>query len=71
MKQSAGLGAPPNTGSQLVDADLLLEKDHTITQMKETIEILELKIKKLEQLVKLKDSKIANLSGKLSSMGIN
>jgi hypothetical protein len=64
-QQSAGHGAPPNTGSQLVDAELLLEKDHTITQMKETIEILELKIKKLEQLVKLKDSKIANLSGKL------
>ena len=38
--------------------------------MKETIEILELKIKKLEQLVKLKDSKISNLSGKLQSMGI-
>lgn len=49
---------------------MLLEKDHTISQMKETIEILELKIKKLEQLVKLKDSKIANLSGKLQSMGI-
>jgi len=39
--------------------------------MKETVEILELKIKKLEQLVKLKDSKIANLSGKLQSLGIN
>lgn len=49
---------------------MLVEKDHTINQMKETIEILELKIKKLEQLVKLKDSKIANLSGKLQSMGI-
>ena len=54
----------------MVDAEILLEKDHTITQMKETIEILELKIRKLEQLVKLKDSKIANLSGKLHSMGI-
>lgn len=54
----------------MVDPEVLLEKDHTIGQMKETIEILELKIKKLEQLVKLKDSKIANLSGKLQSMGI-
>ena len=57
-------------GGQLVDPEILLEKDHTIGQMRETIEILELKIKKLEQLVKLKDSKIANLSGKLQSMGI-
>ena len=31
----------------------MVEKDHTINQMRETIEILELKIKKLEQLVKL------------------
>jgi hypothetical protein len=34
------------------------------------VEILELKIKKLEQLVKLKDSKIGNLTNKLNSMGI-
>jgi chaperonin cofactor prefoldin len=49
----------------MVDAELLIEKDHSIGQLKETIEILELKVKKLEQLVKLKDSKIVNLSGKL------
>ena len=48
-----------------VDHELLVEKDHTINQMKETIEILELKIKKLEQLVKLKDSRIANMASKL------
>lgn len=34
------------------------EKDLIIQDQKETIEILELKIQKLEQLVKLKDSKI-------------
>ena len=56
--------------SQMIDGEALLEKEHTIGQLKETIEILELKVKKLEQLVKLKDSKIANLSGKLQSMGI-
>jgi hypothetical protein len=38
--------------------------------MKETIEILELKIKKLEQLVKLKDAKISNLTNKLQTAGI-
>lgn len=60
-----------NDSHQLVvDHEALVERDHTINQMRETIEILELKIKKLEQLVKLKDSKIANLSGKLQSMGI-
>jgi len=31
-----------------VDPEVLLEKDHTISQLKETIEILELKVKKLE-----------------------
>ena len=49
---------------------VIQEKDNTITQLRETIEILELKIKKLEQLVKLKDSKIGNLTNKLNSMGI-
>ena len=53
-----------------MDPEVLMEKDHTISQLKETIEILELKVKKLDQLVKLKDAKIANLSGKLQSMGI-
>ena len=31
-----------------VDQEILLEKDQTIMQLKETIEILELKIKKLD-----------------------
>lgn len=47
-----------------------MEKEQTIQQMKETIEILELKIKKLEQLVKLKDAKISNLTNKLQTAGI-
>ena len=50
---------------------MVQEKDNTIGQLRETVEILELKIKKLEQLVKLKDAKIGNLSNKLGSMGIN
>ena len=48
-----------------MNAEVLVEKEQTIVQLKETIEILELKIKKLEQLVKLKDTKIQNLSNKL------
>ena len=53
-----------------MDQELLVEKDQTIQQLKETIEILELKVKKLEQLVKLKDAKILNLSNKLQTAGI-
>ena len=53
-----------------INTEILLEKEQTIQQLKETIEILELKVKKLEQLVKLKDAKILNLSNKLQSAGI-
>lgn len=57
------------------DGDLLAEKDSTIKELKETIEvsgrqIMELKIKKMEQLVKLKDSKIQTLTNKLTAAGI-
>ena len=53
-----------------VDGEILMEKEQTIMQLKETIEILELKVKKLEQLVKLKDAKIANLTNKMQTAGI-
>ena len=49
---------------------MIQEKDQTINQLRETVEILELKIKKLEQLVKLKDAKIGNLTNKMNSIGI-
>ena len=68
FNKMGGMGAQANhmvIGNNMIDHEVLLEKDHTIHQLKETVEILELKIKKLEQLVKLKDSKILNLSGKL------
>lgn len=45
--------------------EVLAEKDTTITEMRETIEILEVKIRKLEQLVKIKDQKLALLQQKL------
>mmetsp|Transcript_79886 Transcript_79886/g.93365 ORF Transcript_79886/g.93365 Transcript_79886/m.93365 type:complete len:212 (-) Transcript_79886:59-694(-) len=45
-------------------------RDQTIVELKDTIEILELKIKKLEQLLKLKDSKIQTLQNKLAQNGI-
>jgi transcriptional regulator with GAF, ATPase, and Fis domain len=44
-----------------VDEELLLEKEQQIRELQETVEILELKVAKLEQLVRLKDNKIAKL----------
>ena len=52
-------------------ADSLLgEKDAQLLEMRETVDILEVKIQKLEQLVRLKDSKIATLQAKLAQAGI-
>jgi hypothetical protein len=45
----------------------LIEKDGQLHEMRETVSILEIKIQKLEQLVRLKDSKIATLQAKLQS----
>lgn len=44
---------------------LLAEKDAQMGELRETVDILEVKIQKLEQLVRLKDSKIATLQAKL------
>ena len=49
--------------------EILAEKDETINEMKETIEILEVKIRKLEQLLKIKDHKIAALQSKVQGGG--
>lgn len=48
-----------------------MEKDQTIKELKETIEILELKVKKMDQLLKVKDKKIENLIAKLAQAGIS
>lgn len=50
-----------------VDEEILVEKEQTIQELRETVEILELKIKKLEQLVRLKDSRIQTLTARLQS----
>ena len=57
-KFSRMLKSPNRAVSNQVENEAILEKDQTIGELRETIEILELKIKKLEQLVKLKDTKI-------------
>ncbi|KAJ1435025.1 hypothetical protein B484DRAFT_446386 [Ochromonadaceae sp. CCMP2298] len=47
-----------------VDEEILFEKEQQIRELHETVEILELKIAKLEQLVRLKDNKIQKLLNK-------
>jgi len=48
-----------------VDTEILVEKEQQIQDLKETVEILESKVKKLEQLLRLKDAKIVGLTQKL------
>ena len=50
-----------------VDEEILLEKEQTIQELRETLEILTLKISKLEQLVRLKDGKINKLQSAISN----
>lgn len=59
------IAAPPDPSL----ASSLAEKDSTIAELRETIEILELKTKKLEQLVRLKDSRIQTLTQRLQGGG--
>lgn len=40
-------------------------------ELKETIEILELKVKKMDQLLKIKDNKIESIINKLRQAGIS
>ncbi|KAG7402303.1 Sperm flagellar protein 1 [Phytophthora boehmeriae] len=52
--------------SELVRHELA-EKDSIIAELRETVQILEMKVQKLEQLVRLKDGKIQTLVAKLRS----
>ncbi|BBN11726.1 sperm flagellar protein 1 [Marchantia polymorpha subsp. ruderalis] len=61
--------APSPRRSQEVNFEKLREKDAHIRELGETIELLEAKVKKLEQLVRLKEHKIQVLSGKLTLKG--
>ena len=47
------------------------QKDEVIEELKDTIQIMEDKIKKLETLVKQKDTKIDSLKKTLEELGIN
>jgi len=57
-----GVGGGQHSSQQAdVDEEILFEKEQQIRDLKETVEILELKVSKLEQLVRLKDNKIKKL----------
>lgn len=60
QKQSnRGPGGPSNINrSNPTNDEILFEKEQQIRELHETVEILELKVAKLEQLVRLKDNKI-------------
>ena len=62
---SAPTGGSPSAADESLHAQLA-EKDAQLSELAETVDILEVKIQKLEQLVRLKDSKIATLQAKLS-----
>ncbi|MEW5307052.1 MAG: hypothetical protein WDW38_002120 [Sanguina aurantia] len=49
----------------------LAEKEQNISELRETNSILETKVRKLEQLVRLKDAKIQTLMAKLSAAGLS
>ena len=54
-----------------VDTEILIEKEQTIQELRETVDILELKVKKLEQLVRIKDAKIGTMANQLQQGGFN
>jgi len=50
-----------------VDTEILVEKEHTIHELRETVMIMSEKIRKLEQLVRIKD-KIESLNSKIDRL---
>lgn len=59
--QHAHIHAGGGAKSSSVDGEILLEKERQIRDLTATVEVLELKVAKLEQLVRLKDNKIQRL----------
>tara|TARA_Y100000780_G_scaffold227313_1_gene242985 strand:+ start:351 stop:833 length:483 start_codon:yes stop_codon:yes gene_type:complete len=56
-----------SSGAGPAETAALVHKEQRIQELLETNEYLELKIRKLEQLVRLKDNRIATLQAKLAS----
>ncbi|KAK9817713.1 hypothetical protein WJX72_001100 [[Myrmecia] bisecta] len=51
-------------------AVMMADKEQTILELRETNEILETKVRKLEQLVRLKDAKIQTMLAKMQAAGL-
>ena len=63
-----GVAARPQQFRQV--ENLLIEKDSVIEDLRETVAILQMKVQKLEQLLRLKDTKIEQLvQGKARNYG--
>ncbi len=59
----SGKGGAKSSVMASVDEEILMEKETQIRELQETVEILELKVAKLEQLVRLKDTKLQKILG--------
>ena len=75
QQHNGGNGVGPNGAMGMgsdggSDRSLLMEKEQTIIDLRETVEILEVKVNKLEALRRLKDQKIAALERKLAEAGL-
>lgn len=51
-------------------AEIIADREAAITELRDTNELLDTKVRKLEQLVKLKDAKIQTLMAKLQAAGL-
>ena len=58
-------------GQKILESELIRERDETIQELRETIMLMEVKMKKLEQLVKMKDNKIDTLQTRLAQAGLD
>lgn len=53
-----------------LDHGVMQMQDRTVAELRETVDVLQLKVSKLEQLLKLKDSKIETLQGRLAKLTV-
>ena len=65
------LDGDENPGNQILESELIRERDETIQELRETIMLMEVKMKKLEQLNKMKENKIDTLQARLAQAGLD
>ena len=62
------LGALQSPSYDSIDHGIMQQQDRAVSELLETVDVLQLKVSKLEQLLKLKDSKIETLQGRLAKL---